>query len=302
MDESKQSSSRLWMTKPYKAFQVFNYSFLAVIALSCLLPVIHILALSFSSIGPIRAGRVSFFPVDFTLSAYEYVLNNGSFWTAMYVSVLRVVVGLAVNMTVTILVAYPLSKDSDTFPARTRYVFVFFFTMLFSGGLIPTYLIMRYTGLVDTIWALVVPGAVQIYSVILMLNFFRQLPKEILDAAYVDGAGHTQTLLRIVLPCSTASLATIGLFCMVGHWNEWFSPIIYMRSTMNYPLQTYMRSVLISETFQTRSLEDVELLRKLSNRTITSAQVFIGMLPIMMVYPFLQKYFSKGIVLGSVKG
>jgi len=302
MDNSKSSGTNLWATRPYKIFLVFNYSMLIILGLVCVLPIIHIFAISLSSQGPIARGQVSFWPVDLTWSGYQYVLRNDQFWSAMRISIYRVLLGLVVNMTVTILVAYPLSKDNETFPARTKYVFFFFFTMLFSGGLIPSYLVVRYTGLIDTLWALVVPGAVQVYSVILMLNFFRQLPKELLEAAYVDGAGHVKTLLFIVLPCSTASIATISLFCMVGHWNEWFSPIIYMNQHTNYPLQTYMRSLLIDQRFTINSLDDTDLLKRLSNKTLTSAQIFIGMLPIMMVYPFLQKYFAKGIVLGSVKG
>jgi putative aldouronate transport system permease protein len=290
------------MSKPYKVFLAFNYIALSALGLICLLPIVHVFAISFSSQVPVSRGLVSFWPVQPTLSAYQYVLKNNAFWTSMYVSFIRVIAGLLVNMSLTILVAYPLSKDDQTFPARTKYVFYFFFTMLFSGGLIPTFLVVRYTGLLDTLWAMVLPGAVQIYSVILLLNFFRQLPKELLEAAYVDGATHVQTLVRIVLPCSTAAIATVSLFCMVGHWNEWFSPIIYMKNFMNYPLQTYLRSVLIDQRFEVRSLSDTDLLNLLSNRTISSAQIFIGMLPILAVYPFLQKYFAKGIVLGSVKG
>ena len=300
--DGKSSESRLWMTRPYRVFLAFNYVILSILGLVCLLPILHVFALSFSSQAPVSKGQVSFFPVQATLSAYQYVLRNSVFWTSMYVSVLRVTVGLLVNMSLTILVAYPLSKDDQTFPARTRYVFYFFFTMLFSGGLIPTFLVVKYTGLMDTLWAMILPGAVQVYSVILLLNFFRQLPKELLEAAYVDGANHVQTLVRIVLPCSTAAIATVSLFCMVGHWNEWFSPIIYMKSFENYPLQTYLRSILIDQRFEIRSLSDTELLNKLSNKTVTSAQIFIGMLPILAVSPFLQKYFTKGIVLGSVRG
>ena len=148
--------------------------------------------------------------------------------------------------------------------------------MIFNGGLIPTFLIVRSTGLIDSIWALILPGAVPVFNVILMLNFFRQLPKELLEAAYVDGAGHLRTLLRIVLPCSTASIATVSLFVMVAHWNEWFSPIIYMNQHTNYPLQTFLRSLLIDQNFSINSLEDVELLNRLSNRTLVSAQILLS--------------------------
>ena len=154
----------------------------------------------------------------------------------------------------------------------------------------------------NSLWALIIPGALPIYNMILMLNFFRQLPYEVSESAFIDGASHWTTLWRIVVPMSKPAIATVLLFCAVGHWNEWFSPIIYMKRPENYPLQTYLHTKLISASFQVNTLGDLDLLNKLSNRTVNSAQIFIGMVPILCVYPFLQKYFTKGIVLGSVKG
>lgn len=302
MEEKREFQGKVWASKPYKVFQFFNFVALALIGLACFLPIVHIFAISLSSMAPIARNEVTFWPVEFTTLAYEYVLRNAAFWTAMRVSVVRTVLGLGVNLLFTILVAYPLSKENDVFPARTRYVFFFFFTMLFSGGIIPLFIVVRWTGLIDTIWALVLPGAVGVFNVILMLNFFRQLPKELTEAAHMDGAGHVRTLISVILPCSAASIATVSLFIMVFHWNEWFTPIIFMNRHTNYPLQTFLRSLLIDQAFQITSLEDVELLNRLSNRTIVSAQTFVGMLPILVVYPFLQKHFTKGVVLGSVKG
>jgi putative aldouronate transport system permease protein len=200
------------------------------------------------------------------------------------------------------MIAYPLSKEPGKLPGRTAYAWYFFFTMLFGGGLIPTFLVVKYSGLMDSIWSLIIPGAVPIFNVILLLNFFRQLPRELEEAAFIDGAGHWKTMWNIYLPISLPGLATICLFSLVGHWNEWFSAIIYMKHTENYPLQTYLQMVLVQTNFRVSNQSDLDILNKLSNKTVNSAQIFIGMIPILCVYPFLQKYFTKGIVLGSVKG
>lgn len=286
----------------YRIFYITNIIFLSLLALLCLLPMVNILTMSFSSHVAISRGEVSFWPVGFNTIAYQYLLRNASFWTSMTVSLKRIVLGGAVNMLMSVMIAYPLSKDPKNLPGRTAYAWYFFFTMLFGGGLIPTFLVVKYTGLMDTIWALIIPGAVPIFNIILLLNFFRQLPRELEEAAFVDGAGHWKTMMKIYLPISLPGLATIALFTIVGHWNEWFSAIIYMKHTENYPLQTYLQMVLVSTTFRVDSPADLEILNKLSNKTVSSAQIFIGMIPILIIYPFAQKYFTKGIVLGSVKG
>ena len=292
----------LKMSTGYKVFNVFNIVSLIIVALLCVLPIMNVLALSFSNNIAVQQGRVTFWPVNFTTEGYQFILRNNAFWTAMLVSVERVALGFVINMALTVLVAYPLSRDPKAFPGRTVYVWYFLFTMLFGGGLIPSFLVVKYTGLMDTLFALVIPSAVPIFNVVLLLNFFRQLPKELEEAAFIDGAGHMTTLWSIVLPVSKAALATLSLFVIVGHWNDWFAPIIYMKRTENYPLQTYLRSIIISSSFKVNNFNDSKLLNKLSNKTLISAQIFIGMVPILCVYPFLQKYFAKGIVLGSVKG
>ncbi|MCL2058114.1 MAG: carbohydrate ABC transporter permease [Oscillospiraceae bacterium] len=290
------------MSPSYTVFYVFNTVLLTVLALLCFLPILNILSLSLSDNIAVQQGKVLFWPVNFTSVGYQYIISNTAFWRAMWVSVMRVALGFSVNITMTILVAYPLSKSSQVFPARTRYVWFFLVTILFSGGLIPTFLVVKNTGLIGSMFALVIPGAVPIFNVVLLLNFFRQLPKELEEAAFIDGAGHITTLINIILPVSKAALATISLFMIVAHWNEWFTPIIYMKRTEDYPLQTYLRSTIISARFNVNDLSDMKILNKLSNKTVISAQIFIAMIPILCVYPFLQKHFAQGIVLGSVKG
>ena len=290
------------MSLSYKVFYIFNTTLLILLALVCFLPVLNILSLSLSDNIAVQQGKVIFWPVNFTSVGYQYIISNNAFWRAMWVSIMRVALGFTINIIMTVLVAYPLSKSNQVFPARTKYVWFFLVTILFSGGLIPTFLIVKSTGLIGNMLALVIPDAVPIFNVVLLLNFFRQLPKEMEEAAFIDGAGHLTTLINIILPVSKAALATVSLFMIVGHWNEWFTPIIYMRRTEDYPLQTYLRSTIISARFNVNNLNDMKILNKLSNKTVISAQIFIAMVPILCVYPFLQKHFAQGIVLGSVKG
>lgn len=289
-------------TKGYRVFSVLNYIFLIGLAFLCLVPMLNVLAMSLSSSMAIQKGQVSLWPVEPNVTAYSYLIKNERFWQAMWITVQRLFLGGSLNMLLTVMVAYPLSKGSDIFPSRTRYAWYFLITILFGGGLIPGFLVVKYTGLINSIWALVIPGAVPVFNVILLLNFFRQLPKEMEEAAFLDGCGHWRILYKIFIPTSLPAIATIALFTLVGHWNEWFSAIIYMQRMEMYPLQTYLQNVVISSTFRVTNPNDTEILRKLSNRTISSAQIFIGMVPILLIYPFVQKYFVKGIVLGSVKG
>lgn len=285
-----------------KLFIGFNYSFLTFLALLCLFPLLNVLAISFSSTPAIEAGKVTFWPVDFTIQSYKYVAQTEPFIRSIWVSVERVVLGVALNMLVTILTAYPLSRENKHFRLRTVYVWIFVFTMLFSGGLIPTYLIVLKLGLLDSIWALILPGAVPIFNVILMLNFFRNLPKELSESAFIDGAGHWQTLWRIMVPLSLPVQATVTLFAIVGHWNEWFSGLIYMNNPANYPLASYLQTIIIKLDFsQISDPAHLLLMSQMNDRAVRSAQIFLGALPVLMIYPFLQRFFMKGIVLGSVK-
>ncbi|WP_337102473.1 carbohydrate ABC transporter permease [Paenibacillus sp. YIM B09110] len=284
-----------------KLFIGFNYVFLTILSLICLMPLIHVLAVSFSSSSAAAAGYVKLWPVEFTLESYKYVLGKDEFFRSILMTIKRVSIGLIVNMVLTVLVAYPLSKEVQKFRGRTIYAWAFVFTMLFNGGLIPIYMMVKYTGILDSVWALVLPQALPIFNMILLLNFFRGLPKEMEEASFMDGAGHWTTLWKIFVPLSAPALATITLFTMVFHWNSWFDGLIFMNSPHNYPLQSYLQTVVIQQNFSSASLESIAELQKISDRTFKSAQIFLGSLPILLVYPFLQRFFMKGIVLGSVK-
>lgn len=281
-------------------FDIMNHTFLIGISLLCIFPLLHVLAISFSN--SLSVGEVLLWPVDFTTDAYRFVLGKPDFLQSVFVTVKRVLLGVPFNMIMVILLAYPLSKDSKVFPQRTLYAWFLVFTILFNGGLIPNYLSVRYTGLLDSIWALVLPHAVPVFNVLLLLNFFRNLPKELEEAAFIDGAGHWAILTRVYLPLSLPALATITLFSTVGHWNAWFDGMIYMNSPAHFPLQTYLRTIVIELDFTALGSEDIlNQMNSISERTTRAAQIFLGALPILLVYPFLQRFFMKGIVLGSVK-
>jgi putative aldouronate transport system permease protein len=284
-----------------RIFIFFNYTFLISLSLLCILPLIHVFAMSLSSNAAVAAGYVKLWPVDFTTKSYEFVLAKPEFLSSIIMSVKRVLLGVPINILLSIMIAYPLSKEVTAFPARTLYAWVFVFTMLFHGGLIPTYITVKETGLLDSILALVLPNAINVFLVILLLNFFRGLPKELEEAAFMDGAGHWVVLWRIFVPLSVPAIATITLFSAVGHWNSWFDGIIFMNSPENYPLQSYLRTVVIELDSSLINSQELEILEVVSDRTSRAAQIFLGALPILIVYPFLQRYFMKGIVLGSVK-
>ncbi len=284
-----------------KLFTIANYSFLTALSLLCILPLIHLFAISLSSNSSATAGEVFLWPVDFTFKSYEFVLGQSAFVKSMGVSLQRVILGVSINMILTILVAYPLSKESSALSGRTVYVWIFVFTMLFSGGIIPMYMTMRLLGLLDTIWVLVLHAAVPVFNIVILLNFFRNLPKELEEAALIDGAGHWRIMWSIFVPLSAASIATVTLFSIVMHWNAWFDGILFMNSPDNYPLQSYLYTIVVGMNAIINSSTDMELLTMVSDRTAKAAQLFVGTLPVLIVYPFLQRHFTKGIVLGSVK-
>ncbi|MBM7569196.1 carbohydrate ABC transporter permease [Paenibacillus sacheonensis] len=286
----------------YRLFNGLNITFLSLLSLICILPLVHVLALSFSNNSSAAAGLVKLWPVGFTTDAYRFILSKPAFLDSIVVTLQRVGLGTVVNLLLTLLVAYPLSKESSDFRFRTLYAWIFVFTILFNGGLIPWYMTIKWTGIMDTIWALILPGAVPVFNIILLLNFFRGLPKELDESASIDGGGHWTILWKIYVPLSTPALATITLFTIVWHWNSWFDGLILMKVPEHFPLSTYMQTILVHIDLTSMSGKDFEVLKDVSDRTAKASQIFLGALPIILAYPFLQRYFVKGIVLGSVKG
>ncbi|GLX68445.1 carbohydrate ABC transporter permease [Paenibacillus glycanilyticus] len=292
------------LSKPYRIFLIGNAFLLILLTLACLFPIVNVLAISFSSKAAVSAGQVSLWPVDFSLKSYSYVFNNENFLTSFVVSIKRVLLGVGVNMVLSILVAYPLSKEVQDFRSRTWYAWFFVFTMLFGAGLIPGFLVVKETGIMDSVWALVLPGAIPVFNVLLIMNYMRTLPKALEESSFMDGAGHLRTLWSVYLPLTLPSLATVALFSLVGHWNAWFDGMVYMNRPEHYPLSTYLQSLLKFDSMnQTNmSLEDAKIQQFVSNRTARASQIFVSALPILLIYPFFQRYFVKGLVVGSVKG
>ena len=291
--------------KRISVFQIVNYSFLTLLIVICFVPILHVIALSFSEKIEAVAGHVGLIPVGFNLAAYQYVMEDSQFWTSLGVTLLRVAIGVPINILLVITTAYPLSKSNKKFHARTVFSWFFVFTMLFNGGQIPLYMVISKLKMINTIWALTLPGAMNVSFMILMLNFFRGIPTEIEDAAVIDGASQMKTLFRIYLPMSLPSLATIILFATVANWNVWMDGYIYMNTPDKYPLQTYLATLLMESKNNVETLmtpEQLARMEKTSEKTTEAAQTFLAALPIMCVYPFLQKYYNKGIVVGSVKG
>ena len=276
---------------------------LLLLAFSCLLPIINTVAISLSSQARAAAGEVGLWPKDLTLSSYEKLFAESTFGHAFMISLERVGLGIAISLTVTILTAYPLSKSVRVFPFRNVYMWLLVFTMLFNAGVIPWYMQIRNLGLLNTIWALVLPCSVSSYNIILMMNFFKGIPPEIEEAGIMDGAGPWRTLLQLYLPLSLPSLATITLFILVYHWNNFYDGLILMNKPSKYPLQTYIYQLTVK--IDPSTISDAESLRaalKVSGLTLNAAKLVVSMLPVMLVYPLLQRYFVKGLTLGAVKG
>lgn len=293
------------ITKKQKVFAVFNYILLAILGLLCLLPMLNIVALSFSSRNMVNAGAVTLLPKEFTISSYAYMLQKSGLLPALWITIQRLVIGVVVNLVMTILVAYPLSKSIKHFKSRKFYVAFFLITMIFNGGIIPTYMVIKEMKMLDTIWALILPNSVTMFYVLLMLNFFRGIPEEIEEAAIMDGANWMTILVRVYLPLSLPSLATVTLFIIVGHWNEWFDGMIYNNHSENYPLMTFLQYHVLN--FKTSELRPEQIaanpaLADLEGRSIKSAGIVLCTLPVLVFYPFLQRYFVTGITVGSVKG
>jgi len=280
------------------------YLIVLFLGLICLLPLINIVAISFSSSDAAAANIVKFVPVKFTTAAYRKILEDRQFWRSFGISVLRVALQLVLNLVLVVLMAYPLSKTEREFKGRKIYMNILIFAMLFSGGMIPLYLVLRKLHLLNTIWALVLPGAVPIFSVIMVMNFFMELPKALEEAAILDGASPIQVLTMIYLPCCKPVIATIALFSIVGSWNDFFGGLIYMTKVRNYPLQTYIQSLSIrlEDILNSGgSLSTLVNAMEVSKQNLNAAKIVVSVIPLLLIYPLLQKYLITGIVMGSVK-
>ncbi len=280
------------------------YLIVFLLGVICLLPLLNIVAVSFSGSAAVAANRVGIFPVDFTVAAYEKILGDHQFWRSFGISVARVVLALLLNLILIMLMAYPLSKSKREFKGRNIYMDLLIFAMLFNGGMIPTYIVIKNLGLLNTIWALILPGAVPIFSVIMVMNFFMGVPKALEEAAVIDGATPLQVLTKVYLPCSKPVIATIALFSIVGSWNDFFSGLLYMTKVNNYPLQTYIQSLNVKLEDMLNaggSISSLVNIMEVSAQNLNAAKIVVSVIPLLLIYPLLQKYLITGIVVGSVK-
>lgn len=283
-----------------KTADILIYLTVIFMTMCCLFPLLNMVAISFSDKAAASANMVGLVPVDFTTSAYKTLLGESQFWVSFWISIKRVFLGTIINMILTILLAYPLSKSKREFKGHDVYMYIVIFAMLFSGGMIPIYLTIKSYGLLNSIWALILPGAVPVFNVILLMNFFKGVPKSLEEAAAIDGASKLTILLKIYLPISMPALATIILFCIVNHWNDFFSGLVYMNKTSMYPLQTYIQQLSVDMS-QITDPEQLKRFARVSNKTLDAAKIVVSTIPLLIIYPFLQKYFVSGIVIGAVK-
>ncbi len=288
--------------KRIKPFDVVNTFFMLAVCATILIPFLHLLTHSFSPSYIASKPGLHLFPTEFTLENYKSVFENEYLWRSYGNTIFRTVVGTVSQVFFTAMCAYAISKPY--FPHRTFWTFFIVFTMFFSGGLIPTYLLVRNIGLMDSYAALILPGLISAYNMVLMRNYFSSLPEELEESCMIDGAGRFTIFFKIVIPCSKPILATIALYQAVGHWNSWFDVLIYINDENKYCLQNVLRRILESgsEQYMGNDLYNSAVEVLVSLEGVKAATIFVAILPIMCVYPFVQKYFVKGVMMGSLKG
>lgn len=299
-----------------RIFDIIVYIVLGMVVIVTLYPVLNIVATSLSSTVAVEKNLVTFYPKDFTLKAYSMIFKNDIIPRSFINSAFYTIGGTLLSLIMTILLAYPLSKRN--LPLRRVYTIFLVITMYFSGGLIPGFLLIKSLGMYDSIWAMILPGAISTYNAMIMIAFFKSIPIELEESAYLDGANDFIILARIIIPLSTASIATIGLFYAVSKWNDWFTGLIYLKSTNKYPLPLILRELVIenrledmmdlggvaSELNGGKSFNDFkdDSNKMVNAETLKYATLFVSMVPMLIIYPFIQKYFVKGVMIGSLKG
>ncbi|TYP78980.1 carbohydrate ABC transporter permease [Paenibacillus methanolicus] len=281
-----------------RIFDAVNSFTLLVIALVCVLPFVYVTAISFTSPAEVAKGGLMLWPKEWSLAAYRYIFSTDTLFRSMLVSIYITVVGTLINLLFTSLMAYPLAKTH--LRGRQTILLGVLITMLFSGGMIPTYFVVKELHLTNTLWSLMLPGAISAFNLIVLKNFFQQIPDGLEDSARIDGCNDVGVLFRIVLPLSLPAMATFGLFYAVGHWNQFFNAILYINDNRLYPIQVLLRQIVIlsQSSIGDTSIEQTEI----QPLTIRMAVIVFATVPILLVYPFLQKHFAKGVMLGSVKG
>jgi putative aldouronate transport system permease protein len=280
-------------------FYIIDYFIIALVVIVTLYPFVFIFSASISDSAALGRGEVWIFPKGFNLDAYKIVLDDKQVWTSYGNTIWYVVVGTAINMILTTLTAYPLSRKN--FSGRNKIMMFVAFTMFFSGGLVPSYLLVKELGLMNTRWAIVVPAGISTWNLIIMRTFFESIPQSLHEAATIDGCSEIGIMTRIFLPLSLPVIAVMVLFYAVGHWNSYFSALVYLNDQNLYPLQMHLRKILIQFN-QNEMLEQLTQGRDVVGQSVRYATIIVSTVPILLIYPFLQKYFVKGVMLGAVKG
>lgn len=281
-----------------RVFQVVNVILLSGFALVCLLPFVHVLGSSLATPGELATTDFLLIPTTFTLDAYRYILSTSTIFRAMGVSVFVTVVGTFLSLLITSFMAYALSKKY--LPGRRVLNFLVVFTMLFSGGMIPSFIVVNAVGLMNSLWALIIPVLINAFNLIIMRSFFAGIPDSLEEAARIDGCSDFGVFWRIVLPLSAASIATIGLFYAVFYWNTYQSAILYINDSTKWPIQVLLRQIVIVASGMNADAGSVDVVPPA--QSVKMAVIFVATLPMLLVYPFVQRYFVKGAMVGSVKG
>lgn len=293
--------AKQYRTVPGTIFDVANYLFLAVFGIAAVLPFIYVIAGSFASDTELTQRAVFLIPETVTTAAYKFIFSTDTILKSIWVSVYITVVGTVINLFFTVTMAYPLARR--TLMGRNFVLNMVIFSMLFGGGLIPTYLVIRELHMLDTFWSLMIPGAISAFNLIIVKNFFQELPPELEEAAKIDGCTELGLLWKIVLPLSKPVLATFTLFYAVGHWNNFFSALLYINDPSKWPLQVMLRQIVLLSQAAAGDLNSMDPnFVKPPDQSIKMAVIVVGTIPILLVYPFLQKHFAKGVLIGSVKG
>ncbi len=282
-------------------FDVINVTFLFLFLLITLYPFWYVVIVSLSDGKAVLSSLVKFWPVNLTLDTYKVVLRDSNILSGFKNSIKYTVFGTLVNLTMSTLCAYPLSRP--VLPGKRAVMRIIVFTMFFSGGMIPSYLVINQLGMIDTIWAMIIPGAISTYNMIVMRTFFMGIPESLHESAALDGANDLQVLVRIVLPLSKSILATMLLFYAVGHWNAYVNALLYLNRKPMFPLQSILRNMVVDGQFteaqtQVGSVSSFTVIET----TMKYATIVVSTLPILLIYPFVQKYFVKGVMIGSIKG
>lgn len=284
----------------FNLYDTIVYTLLILMSLATLIPILFVVGGSFASTKELLEKGVVLFPTQFSLDGYKYIFSTSTFTHSLLVTVWITVLGTLVNLAMTLLTAYPLSKNE--LKGQKLCMRLIVFTMIFSGGMIPTYLVVKSLGMLDSYWSLVIPGAISAFNLIVIRNFFQQLPEGLEESAKIDGYNDLQILVRIVLPLSMPVIATFALFYAVGHWNTYFNAILYITDSAKWPIQVLLRQIVILSMGGIGDSNAFDVNFVPPAQTVKLAAIVVATVPVLLIYPFLQRHFTQGMMLGAIKG